>query len=169
MSRNAKEGTKKYFQLKEKGINLVFLKERHIDTEAYERALEQVVNLDSGLGEDAASDLVKETLGALEKFQVAKATDDIKKAFEQSEKEVTDLRLRTKEGLREAKIRGSQVGRIKGRKIHTQKEKNMLPRIRKMARKFEGSMKDSEVLEILKIDRKTYYKYCKLIKNFIEN
>ncbi len=40
----------------------------------------------------------------------------------------------------------------------------MLPKIRKMARKFDGNMKDSEVLEILKIDRKTYDKYCKLIK-----
>ena len=35
MSRDAKEGTKKYFHLRENGINLVFLKERHIDTEAY--------------------------------------------------------------------------------------------------------------------------------------
>ncbi len=26
-----------------------------------------------------------------------------------------------------------------------------------MARKFEGNMKDSEVLEVLNIDRKTYY------------
>ena len=44
MSRDAKEGTKKYFHLREKGVKLVFLKERHIDTQAYERALEQVVN-----------------------------------------------------------------------------------------------------------------------------
>lgn len=46
----------------------------------------------------------------------------------------------------------------------TQKEKNMLPKIRKMARKFDGNMKDSGIIEILQIDKKTYYKYCKLIK-----
>lgn len=164
MSRDAKEGSKKYFQLREKGINLVFLKERHIDTESYDRALEESATSIGDLGEGAASDLVKDILKALEKFQVAKATDDIKRAFEQSQKEVDDLKQRTREGLREAKARGSQVGRIEGKKVQTQKEKDMLPKIQKMARKFEGNMKDSEVLEILKIDRKTYYKYCKLIK-----
>ena len=142
------------------GINLT--KERHIDTVAYDRALEQVVNLDSGLGVDA--NLVRDILGSLERFQVAKATDDIQRAFEQSEKEVTDLRQRTKEGLREAKARGSQVGRSEGQKVRTKKERDMLPKIIKMVRKFEGNMKDSEVLEVLKRDRKTYYKYCKIIK-----
>ena len=96
---------------------------------------------------------MRDILGALEKSQVAKATDDIKKAFEQSEKEVTDLRQRTKEGLREAKSRGSQIGRAEGQKVVTKKEKDTLPKIIKMARKFEGNMKDSEVLEVLKIDR----------------
>ena len=89
---------------------------------------------------------------------MAKATSDIQRAFEQSEKEVTDLRQRTKEGLREAKARGSRVGRSEGQKARTKKEKELLPKIIKMARKFEGNMKDSEVLEVLKIDRKTYYK-----------
>lgn len=39
MSRNAEEGIKLYFELYDKGINLVFLKERHIDTDAYNKAL----------------------------------------------------------------------------------------------------------------------------------
>ena len=164
MSRDAKEGTKKYFHLREKGINLVFLKERHIDTAAYDRAIKKSAPSIGGIGEGAASDLVKDILKALEKFQVAKATDDIKRAFEQSQKEVDDFKQRTEEGLREAKARGSQIGRIEGKKVITKKEKDMLPKIKKMARKFEGNMKDNEVLEVLNIDRKTYYKYCKLIK-----
>lgn len=61
MSRNAKEGSKKYFHLREKGINLVFLKERHIDTEAYDKTIEKVVNIDGGLGMDAASDLERDS------------------------------------------------------------------------------------------------------------
>jgi len=158
------EGSKKHFQLRKKGINLVFIKERHIDTEAYERALKESSPSIGDIGTGAAFDLIKDILKALERFQVAKATDDIKRAFEQSQKEVDDLKQRTKEGLREAKVRGSQVGRIEGKKVQTQKEKDMLPKIRKMARKFEGNMKDSEVVEVLKVDRKTYYKYCKLIK-----
>jgi hypothetical protein len=34
---------------KNRTINLVFLKERHINTEAYEKVLEQVVNIDSSV------------------------------------------------------------------------------------------------------------------------
>ena len=39
----------------------------------------------------------------------------------------------------------------------------MLTKIRKIARKFEGNIKGSEVIEVYKIDRKTYYKYYKLL------
>ena len=35
MSRNADDGTALYFELYDKGINLVFLKEHYIDTELY--------------------------------------------------------------------------------------------------------------------------------------
>ena len=38
MSRNADEGIELYFEFYDKGINLVFLKERYIDTEIYERS-----------------------------------------------------------------------------------------------------------------------------------
>ena len=33
MARNADDGTTRYFELYERGINLIFIKERHIDTE----------------------------------------------------------------------------------------------------------------------------------------
>lgn len=39
MSRNADEGFKEYERLYNNGINLIFLKERHIDTETYKTAL----------------------------------------------------------------------------------------------------------------------------------
>lgn len=53
---------------KNRTINLVFLKERHIDIEAYERALEQVININSSLAADVASDLVRGILRTLERF-----------------------------------------------------------------------------------------------------
>ena len=37
MSRNADEGFSLYMELLSKGISLVFLKERHIDTDEYKR------------------------------------------------------------------------------------------------------------------------------------
>ena len=41
MSRNADEGVALYFELYDKGISLVFLKEPHINTDVYKEALQQ--------------------------------------------------------------------------------------------------------------------------------
>ena len=40
----------------------------------------------------------------------------IKIAFDQAEKEVMDLRQRTKEGIETARLAGKQIGSIKGKK-----------------------------------------------------
>ena len=45
---------------------------------------------------------------------MALAKEQIKLAFEQSEKEVADLHQRTREGLLTARLNGKQVGRKKG-------------------------------------------------------
>ncbi len=72
MSRDAKEGIKKYFHLREIEVKLVFLKERHIDTESYDRALKESVPSIGDVGEGAAADLIKDIMKALEGFQRAK-------------------------------------------------------------------------------------------------
>ena len=45
MSRNAEEAINLYQELYEKGINLIFLKERHIDTEVYRKALNTQIQI----------------------------------------------------------------------------------------------------------------------------
>ena len=45
MSRNATEGFREYQELYDAGINLVFLKERHIDTETYKTALQSGIEM----------------------------------------------------------------------------------------------------------------------------
>ena len=45
MSRNAAEGFREYQELFDAGINLVFLKERHIDTETYKSALQSGIDM----------------------------------------------------------------------------------------------------------------------------
>ena len=45
MSRNAEEGFAVYKELYARGVNLIFLKEPHINTEVYKNALEQKVKL----------------------------------------------------------------------------------------------------------------------------
>ena len=51
MSRNADEGIETYFELYEKGISLVFLKEHYIDTAVYEENMKDRIEL-QGTDED---------------------------------------------------------------------------------------------------------------------
>lgn len=48
MSRNAAEGLEAYAALYKRGVNLVFLKERHIDTDTYRQTLQNSVQLTGG-------------------------------------------------------------------------------------------------------------------------
>ena len=51
MSRNAEEGIKLYFELFDKGIELIFLKERYINTNIYKDSLRDKIEL-QGTDED---------------------------------------------------------------------------------------------------------------------
>lgn len=159
MSRNAKDGFQLYKELYDEGINLVFLKERHIDTSAYQDALEGVVNTRISSGDESTDELVNSIMAAINRFMMNKVQQDIFKAFEQSQKEVDDLSQRTKEGIQTARLNGKQIGRVDGRTYETAKSKKMKEMIRKMSKDFEGNMKDVEIIEVLKIARNSYYKY----------
>ena len=87
------------------------------------------------------------------------AKEQIKIAFEQSEKEVTDLHKRTSEGLKTAKLAGKQIGRIKGNKYTTKKELAAKEIILKNSKDFNGTNSDSEVIKIAGISRNSFYKY----------
>lgn len=156
MSRNADEGINEYMELLEREINLVFLKEPYINTEVYQEQLKANDNIKT---DDI--DLNDTILKGVREYLRRLATKQIRIAFEQSEKEVQDLRQRTKEGLRVAKANGSQVGRVKGEKLITKKSIEMKEKIRKLSKDFEGNLKDTEIMELLGIARNTYYKYKK--------
>lgn len=153
MSRNADEGIKIYMQLLDKDINLVFLKERHIDTETYKQALGNGIKL---TGTD-----VDDILVGVNKYMRKLATNQIRLAFEQAEKEVVDLRQRTKEGIETAKINGKQVGGVRGKKLTTKKSILAKEQIKKLSKDFLGSNTDVEVMRIIGIARNSYYKYKK--------
>lgn len=160
MARNAEEGTAMYFELYDRSVNLVFLKERHIDTQAYDEAVKAAgISIDTD--DSAEGQLVSDIVTALNKFIRAKIKADIYKAFEQAEKEVTDLHERTREGIETARLNGKQIGQREGAKLTTKKSIEMKSKIQKMARDFGGNMTDGEVIETLKLARNTYYKYKK--------
>lgn len=151
MSRNAEEGIKQYFDLYDKGINLVFLKEHYIDTATYNSAKENAVPMTN-----TAVDCI---LQGVNEYLTILAKEQIKIAFEQAEKEVTDLHVRTSEGMK-AKHAGAKISESRtGNTYETKKSKEMKGKIRKMAKCYEGNMTDREVMEVLGLARNTYYKY----------
>ena len=159
MSRNADEGFKVYQELFELGVTLEFLKEPHINTDTYRKALTVDIKM-TGTNADILLKAVKEYLMELAKEQ-------IKIAFNQAEKEVQDLHVRTSEGIKTAKLNGKQIGRIKGKTYTSQKEKISKEIILKNSRDFNGTNTDEEVIKICSISRNSYYKYKREIKNNI--
>ena len=157
MSRNATEGVELYMELFNKGVNLVFLKESYINTEVYKSTIEQTIGT---TGNDIADIYIEATNKVIKLL----AEKQIIKAFEQAEKEVQDLRQRTREGIETARLNGKQIGRADGTTLETKKSVEMKEKIRKMAKSFDGNMTDKEVIETLKIARNTYFKYKKQMK-----
>ena len=152
MSRNAAEGIELYLELLNNGIELIFLKEPYVDTSTYKQALNNAVEL---VGNDIADIYIEATNKVLRLL----AAKQLELAFAQSEKEVSDLRQRTKEGLETARIKGKQIGAIKGSKLNIKKEL-----IKKHSKTFGGTLNDSECIKLTNLSRPTYYKYKRELK-----
>lgn len=158
MSRNAEEGFTEYQQLYNDGINLVFLKERHIDTATYKGAASQQIEL---TGNEIADEYIKATNNVL----MILAKQQIRLAFEQAQKEVDDIHSRTSKGLKTAKLNGKRVGRQQGETVTTKKSVAAKQIILKHSIDFGGSLTDKEVMQMIGgISRNTYYKYKKELK-----
>lgn len=153
MARNADEGTKLYFELYDKGVELVFLKEHYIDTAIYANNLKDRIEL-TGTDED-------EIFIGINNYFRKLAKKQIRIAFEQAEKEVTDLHQRTKEGIETARQAGKQIGQKEGNVLHIKKKAPAMEQIKKLSRDFLGTNTDAEVMKIIGISRNTYYKYKK--------
>lgn len=153
MSRSAEEGFALYEELYNNGINLIFLKERHIDTDVYRKTLEQGVSM---TGTDV--DLILE---GVNKYMMVLAKRQIEIAFQTAQAEVDYLHKRTSEGVRKAQAAGKQVGRATGGKYETKKSREKKEIILKHSQDFGGSLKDTEVMQLTGLSRNTYYKYKK--------
>ena len=166
MGRTAEEGFAIYKELYEKGIELFFLKEPHINTTAYREALTGIASQYVSTRDETTDELVNTIMDAVNKFMMKKVESDIKKAFEQAEKEVKDMRRRTSEGIETARRHGKQIGQKKGAKLHTKKETYTKPLIIKYSKNFNGSLNDKECMrQIGNISNNTYYKYKRELLN----
>lgn len=153
MARNAQEGTELYFDLFEKGVELVFLKEHYIDTSVYSDNLRDKIQL-TGADEDEIF------IGINNYFKIL-AKKQILIAFEQAQKEVDDLHQRTKEGIETARLKGKQIGQKQGTKLNIKKKEPMKIEIKSKSKDFEGTYTDKDLIKVLGIARNTYYKYKK--------
>lgn len=156
MSRNADDGFNLYEELYNKGIDLVFLKEPHISTSTYKRALQNNVSM-TGTNVDYI-------LEGVNKYLMALAKEQIRLAFEQSEKEVQDLRQRTKEGIETARLNGKQIGQKQGAKLITKKSIEAKKQIQKHSKDFDGTLSDVDCMKLTGLARNTYYKYKRELK-----
>jgi len=156
MSRNADDGFNIYMRLFNSGIDLVFLKEPYINTETYKKTLENKIK-PTGTNVDII-------LEAVNQYLLELAKEQIKIAFDQSEKEVKDIRQRTKEGIETARRNGKQIGGKTGKKLVVKKAKTAKEIIYKHSKDFTGTLSDKEVIKLADISRNTYYKYKKDIK-----
>ena len=157
MSRDAEEGFNVYEELFNKGVNLVFLKEPHINTATYKTALETGVPM-TGTNVDFI-------LEGVNKYLMSLAKEQIRLAFDQAEKEVEDLHQRTREGIETARLKGKQIGQPKGAKLTTKKSIAAKEIIQKHSKDFNGTLSDAEVMKLCGIARGTFYKYKRELKS----
>lgn len=151
MSRNAEEGYAIYEKLYNDNVELVFLKEPHINTSVYRKTINSQIKMTGGI--------VDVVLQGINSYLLLLAKEQIKIAFQQSEKEVSDLRQRTREGIQTARLEGKQIGQVKGIKIETKKAKAAKEIIKKKSKTFGGYLTDGELIKICGLARGTYYKY----------
>ena len=156
MSRNAEEGFLLYEELFGKGVELVFLKEPHINTDTYKKAMTNQLTL--------TGDKVDFILEGINRYLMELAKEQIRLAFEQSEKEVEDLHQRTREGIETARLNGKQIGQPVGATYETKKAKEAKAIILKHNKDFGGSLNDMETMKQAGVSRKSFYKYKKELR-----
>ena len=164
MSRDSEGGCQLYEDLFNHNVSIEFLKEPHINTDVFKKALDNQIKLQVKTGNEATDKLINTVIQALNDYTIALAKDQIKKVFDQAQKELEDIHTRTSEGLETAKLAGKRVGTPQGSKLITKKKKEAKPLIIKYSKDFEGNLSDVECIKLIGISRNTYYTYKKELK-----
>lgn len=156
MSRSAEDGYKLYQELYSLGINLVFLKEPHINTATYDKARQNSI--------PATGTKFDKVIEAINDYIADLAKEQIELAFAQAQKEVDDLHERTREGIQTARLNGKQIGGKTGAKLNVKKAAPAKAVILKHSKAFGGTLDDMECMKLAGLARNTYYKYKRELK-----
>lgn len=177
MSRQEEEGYNLYWELFNKGCRLIFLKQRMLDTDNIKETMEITLT-----GNEIADVYIEATNKVIKIL----SRNQIRAAFASSEKEASFLRARTKDGIQtKARLLRSQGkpydgGRPRGASITTRKQIKVMELIRKYSKDFDGTLCDSDCLDMINLklstdrdlfgtekkscSRNSYYKYKKILK-----
>ena len=159
MSRNADEAMELYQNLFEAEVNLVFLKEPHINTDTYKASISRQIEVAANTGNKSTDNFLKAITDALNRYTMDLAKDQIALVFQQAQKEVEDLRQRTKEGIETARLAGKQIGQPKGKEYKVKKAETVKGLISRHSRDLNGTLSDVDVMKLAGVARNTYYKY----------
>ena len=158
-SRNAETAIVEYKELYELGIELEFLKEPHINSKIYREASERKINIATeGMDAETAA-LINTVIGGLNDYLLSVAEKQIYLAFEHAQKERELLAKRTSEGLKQAKLMGSKVGRQPGQKLETRKAKRAKRIIRNHYELLGGELTATQCYTLAQITKSTFYRY----------
>ena len=136
-----------------------------INTSVFDSTKNNLLNINIETGNTAVDDFFKGNVQLINNFMMALAEQQIKAAFEQSEKEVTDLHSRISQGMREAKKNGVKIGLPQGTTLTTKKALECMAIIKKHSKDFGGSLEDPDVIKLCGCSRNSYYKYKKEAKS----
>lgn len=92
-------------------------------------------------------------------YLLAVAEKQIFLAFDHAQKERELLSKRTSEGLKQAKLMGSKVGRQPGQKLVTRKSKRAKRIIRRHYSLFGGELTATQCYTLAQITKSTFYRY----------
>jgi DNA invertase Pin-like site-specific DNA recombinase len=159
MSRDADEGFILYKDLFNTGINLVFLKEPHINTDTYKQAIANTMKFDVEIDDKETKRFMESIIGSVNDYILSLAEKQIRLAFEQSQKEVQDLHQRTREGLVTAKLNGKRIGQPSGAKLITKKSIAAKAKIKKYNKSFDGALNNEDTWNLIGISKMSFYKY----------
>ena len=164
MSRNSEEGFRDYKSLYGIGVNLIFLNEPLINTSVFDSSKSNLLKVTIETGNSAVDNYFKGNIRLINDLLMALAEEQIKAAFIQSEKEVSDLHTRISQGMRESKNSGTHIGLPRGTRLTTKKEIRCKEIILKHSETFGGSLEDPEVITLCGCSKNSYYKYKRELK-----
>lgn len=157
-SRTAEEGFSLYKQLYDKGVNLVFLKQPHMNTSVYRNSVQRRIDLTVHSGDKATDRFLEGLTDVLNNYMLDLIEKQFLVAFNQAEMEVKNLSERTKDGIKIARMNGKQIGRPPGT-YETYKSKKVKKLIQEASRAFGGNLSDKEIIDLTGVNKKSYYKY----------